>query len=396
MDQASSSSFSTSEDGKPIAGAALHTRPPLCAKWSSITSCIQNSVRQVVVSLAVHAARHPIVYVLGISILSLATLAIGWCTNFLILTDYEVLYAPQTSLSTINMNWIYRESGFKDLAHPLNFIIHDHGNNVLSKQGVRQIFQVLEAIKNTTGFDQVCSQGQYALDLANGNGTNECFAIAITRYWYHNRTLFEEETQSDQDVMQTLSLKKYPGGIPMEHDYVLGKYQMSEDNETELVYAESFMGLVLLPSVAGVTEFELEAMKNLHYLRQQWQDAGRKESADGSDGSKTMQLECASINSYTLEFTRAIFADLPLAIFVGVIMVGFCCLVFFKWHKVKSRTLLGAAAVFTVTMSLSFGCGLMFIAGEIRALLVKIITLRMRTLFCRHVSFMCVLTLSRQ
>ena len=318
-----------------------------------------------------HAARHPIIYVLGMSIIALATLVIGLFTNFRILTDYEVLYAPQSSLTTSNMDWVYYESGFKDLAMPLNFIIHDHGNNIISRQGVRQIFQVLETIQNTKGFDQVCSKGQYTVDFANGTGTNDCFAIAITRYWYHNRSLFEEETQSDQDVIRTLSLKKYPGGIPMEHDYVLGKYQMSKTNETELVYAESFMGVVLLPPLApGVTEFELEAMKNLHALRQQWQDAERMESASGYLGDKTMQLDCASINSYTMEFTRAIFADLPLAIFAGVIMVAFCCLVFFKWHKVESRTLLGAAAVFTVTMSLSLGCGIMFIAGKIRALLV--------------------------
>ena len=77
-----------------------------------------------------------------------------------------------------------------------------------------------------------------------------------------------------------------------------------------------------------------------------------------------MQLEFFTLVSYSTEFERAIFNDLPLTFMVAVIMVAFTCIVFFKPHRVQSRSLLGISSVYTITMSVFMGHGLMFLIGK--------------------------------
>ena len=78
-----------------------------------------------------------------------------------------------------------------------------------------------------------------------------------------------------------------------------------------------------------------------------------------------MQLEFFTFTSYATEFERAIAKDLPLTFVVAFIMVGFTCLVFLKRDKVQSRSMLGISSVYTITMSIFMGHGLMFLFGRL-------------------------------
>lgn len=62
-------------------------------------------------------------------------------------------------------------------------------------------------------------------------------------------------------------------------------------------------------------------------------------------------------------FTRAIVKDIPLVPIVFIIMSIFTCAIFFKRDKVRSRSLLGFAAVLSVLLSILTGYGMVFIIG---------------------------------
>ncbi|CAB9514752.1 Pick C1-like protein 1 [Seminavis robusta] len=354
-------------------------RDPICPQWSRCTNAIHSMIRRFVVALSVHAARHPLSYVLGVTTLSLAVLAIGFFTNFTIEVDYEIIYAPHGSRPVEHMDWIHHpDTGFPQGSRPFTFVLHNQGQNVLSNQGVRQMFQVLETMENTPGYQEICAQSSFTMEYANGTKIeNACNVIGITRFWYYDSDLFESQELTDRQVMQAISNESYPDGVPVNRDFILGQYEITNETtvynpamEKEVVwgtdptvtFAKSFLETLLLPETETAIEFETAAIENLLELQQQWREAAEQEVADGLQYT-TYQLEFFTMISYNSEFEKAIFKDLPLTFMVGAIMVAFTCIVFYRPDRVKSRSLLGVSSVFTIAMSLAMGHGIMFVAG---------------------------------
>jgi Niemann-Pick C1 protein len=341
-------------------------RDPIWPFWTRCTNVLHTIIRSFVATLSVHAARFPKSYALAITIISLSTLAIGLFTNFTIETKYEVIYAPSGKRPTEYLDWIYRpDTGFPDAGRPITLLLHNQGSNVISKQGLRQVFQAIEMLMNIEGYSEACAQSEYSMKYPNGTKTeNACNIIGTTRYWYYDSKLFEEDVETDLQVIHAISNETYPDGLPVYRDFILGQYELSNRisaNDT-IAFAKSFQETILLPDTISSIEFETKAIENLLALQQQWrQDAAREESEGLQE--RTMQLEFFTMNSYSTEFQKAIFKDLPLTVLVGAIMVVFTCLVYFKRDPVQSRSLLGIAAVFTITMSMAFAHGLMFAAG---------------------------------
>lgn len=340
-----------------------------CTPCKSVTSCCHTFIRRYVVFLSKHAAEHPWVYIVGVSFLSILLLAVGLATNFQMVVDYDIIYAPKNSLPKLHMDWIKNESGFKPGAEPFSIMVHDEGRNVLAqgRHGVRQLFQVLDTFKNTPGYDQVCSESDYIVDNIDGTSTRTCRIISVTRHWNHDMTLFEGQEYSDQSVINTMSSKTYPGGESViDLNMTLGNFEEVKhwyNRDRTLSSAQSYIQTILIPAVEGAKEFESAVIQNLRQLQQEWKTEAAKQRENGLDVT-TMQLEFFTWISYSEEFESAIYQDLPLTLLVGVIMVGFTCFVFCRRNRIQSRCLLGVFSVYTITMSLACGYGLMFLIGK--------------------------------
>lgn len=365
MLEQSSTESSSSSKGLPtdndVKGNMPNFREPIYRPWSQCTAVLHNFIRRVVVVLSGHAARNPKSYVFGITIMSLTVLIAGLFTNFVVEVDYEIIYAPHNSRPTEHMNWINNEAGFPPGDRPFTILIHNNGNNVVTKQGVGQVLEVLDVLQNTEGYSELCAQSGFAMTYPNGTRmADTCTIIGVARFWYYSQAIFEENEKNDRQVMRTISNETYPDGIPVNHDFILGKYKW---NNGTITHAESFTETLLVPDVEGAKEWELAAIDNLLQLQDKWKKSAADEMSSGQY-SQTMQIEFFTLASYATEFERAIFKDLPLTFLVALIMVGFTCIVFFKRDKIQSRSLLGIASVHTITMSVFMGHGLMFLFGK--------------------------------
>ena len=127
---------------------------------------------------------------------------------------------------------------------------------------------------------------------------------------------------------------------------------MQEDEVGRPIYGEAFYGWLFLKS--DQDNFENDLTDHLIPVRNEWEE----------DSSNMYRLEFAGINAFAREAEASILGDLPLLPCVFIIMCLFTCLVFFKWDRVKSRSLLGIGAVATIGLSIMSGYGLMFICGE--------------------------------
>lgn len=346
-------------------------REPICRPWSQGTAVLHNFIRRFVVVFSGHAARNPMSCIFGITILACAILAAGLFTNFVVEVDYDIIYAPRNSRPTEHMNWVIDEAGFPAGDRPFTVLIHNNGNNVMSKRGVQQLFEVFGVLKNTPGYSELCAQSGFFMDYPNGTEViDSCNIIGSTRFWYYDQAFFQEQEKTDRQLMETISNETYPDGIPVNHDFILGNYnrtnRTSFNNPMEanafITHAESFIETLLVPDVEGAEEWELAAIDNLLQLQETWKAAAQAEIVSGQE-AQTMQVEFFTLVSYSTEFQRAILKDIPLTLLVAVIMVGFTCIVFFKRDKIQSRSLLGISSVYTITMSVFMGHGLMFLLG---------------------------------
>ena len=201
--------------------------------------------------------------------------------------------------------------------------------------------------------------------------------LGVTRFWYFDEAFFNEQIQTDRQVMNAISNESYPDGVPVDHDFILGQYEWTNQTtvyhpvmDKDIVWqtaetitmAKSFLETLLLPDVDGAKEFELAAIDSLKALREQWRKVADVEEAKGID-NRTMQLEFFTLVSYESEFEKAIFDDIPLVFLVAFITVGFTCMVYYKRDRVHSRSVLGMAAVHSIAMALCMAHGILFTAG---------------------------------
>jgi len=79
-------------------------------------------------------------------------------------------------------------------------------------------------------------------------------------------------------------------------------------------------------------------------------------------------MDILTIYAYEVEYQRAIEGDLWLVPLVAIMMCGFVAITFARVGRgqegLKSRTMLGVASVYTISMSFLTGNGIMFICGE--------------------------------
>lgn len=322
---------------------------PVWPWWTSCTDVLHRAILVFVVSSAQVSARRPWTVVIGVCTLSVLAMAIGLATNFVVVFDPEEFLIPYGTPIEEQYNWV--AATFADSENiEIPIVIHKNGGNVVTVNTTRKVLEVMDAVFATSGYDQVCSQGDY-VDIY---GRTTCWSYSVGRVWDYNISFFDDTIRSDLDVMQMVSHSTFPyGGTPVAHDVLLGNHHEERLNGTSLIsYAQSYSMSIELPYKPGVEELEFALIQTLYGLRQEW-----------SQLPDPVQLEFMAQMSIEMEVESAIRQDLPLIPLVMVIMGNFCSVVFFRRDKTKSRCLLGYGAVITIVCSISTGFGILFIVG---------------------------------
>ncbi|CAB9512172.1 Pick C1-like protein 1 [Seminavis robusta] len=323
--------------------------PVKWAKWTQLTDKLHEANQKFVLKLALTAARNPFRCIVGIILLSFTLLLAGLATNFHINVEETEIYAPFDSLPRLHSNWYDTESGFEEATRGTILMIHNNGGNVLDTSAMKKVFEAVDAVRNTTGYTDVCRDGAY-WDGYNQEFT--CRIMSATRFWYHDVDLFDSQVQSEDDLIRQLSAQEFPGEVPVDHEYIMGNLQ--RDDSGNITYIPSFFVYIFLNDKGEKTlEFESAVLETLAALQDQWDQ----------DNSLNLHLDYLSERSPSDEFRRAIEEDMFLLPIIFFVMSGFTCFVFFKDNRVQSRCLLGVGSVTTILMSLMTGFGALFIFG---------------------------------
>lgn len=346
---AAMASITSSDDHETKSIGSAESHPTFIVKrWQNMTAVVHRGISYFVMTMSMMAARNPKRTISFITFLSFLLIAVGFFTNFNLQVDYEVVYAPIGSQPLKDKAWVDDVSGFPADARPFSIILHNKGNNVLGMDQVDMLFDILDTIRDSPKYNEICQLSNYK----NNDGEADCKIFGPTRFWGHSRATFHEQVDSDEAAIETLSATTFPEGTPVYSEFLFGYAEREEEGEL-LTSAQSLIMRVDVPDTDGVEDFEIDVLNRLSAFQLKLQDTS----------SSKVQMSYFTLLSYDMEFTRAINEDLILVPCVVLIMSVFTCLVFYKNDRVQSRCLLGLCSVAAVGLCLMTGCGLMFLIG---------------------------------
>jgi Patched family len=232
-----------------------------------------------------------------------------------------------------------------------SILVHADKQNVFTLEGMEKMWDALDSVRYSEHYGPTCT-GHATKSFHNVYGENTCEIRSVTRFWNHNRTLYNEKVKTEDDLYNTANAGFYDDGGFVDLPFILA--QMEEDEKGRPVAAQAFYAWVFLKNKARAPDL----VEDLKDLQKRWED-------ESSDNEIVYILEFSAPDSFASEVMRAITGDLPLIPVVFIVMSAFTCLVFFKCDRLKSRTMLGVGAVVTVFMSTLASYGLMFICGKL-------------------------------
>jgi Niemann-Pick C1 protein len=329
-------------------------------KWDHyVNHYFKKPLLKLLVALSRKAAENPGATVMISIIVSAFLLVTGLFTNFYIESDGNTVWTPSTSKPTKHEQWIDSpESGFPPKTRNIRTLIHARNDNVLTLQGASCLFDVIETIQDTEGYEELCRE--------KGRENDGCPIMAATAFAEHNRTKMEEYVATDDDLRRAVSQLRYPNGEPVFRHTIFGYPEPelppmdSLGNATEeellLTSAKSYLVQVMLPPQNELLakEYELKIIDNILYqLNEEW---------TATDQNCVVELETA--RSFDDEVKRGIVKDIPFMAMAFLIMGLFCAVYLSKRHNpVRSQSVLGLGAVVTIILSIISGYGLLFICG---------------------------------
>jgi len=330
------------------------------AKWSAFIKSYHGPLIKSLLAISRVSARNPLRTVCAVTFVSLFLITVGFFTNFDLETSESKMWTPPGSISNQQKDWVRKEADFPNNDRTFVLFFHASGGNVLQKDYVEKVFDVMDTMRNHSDYETVCAESDRiapdGIYPAEEGQNRTCEISGIPAFFSYQRSIFDRQVQNDQDVITYLSLKTYPDFRPVSRSAVMGKVVWAKDefgNRTELLEsAESFTLAFLLPDTDEAEKWDLDMLNVVWDFGGQW-------AKEGSD----FVVEAVTENSFGLEFTRTITTDLPLIPLVFIVMSSFTALVFAKRHKVESRSVLGFAAVFCVLLSVVSGYGLVFMFG---------------------------------
>ena len=347
----SSTQCSSSDSSDGSSGSNRRKLPEnarLQDKWTNIVHRIGDVIAVVLTATAMVAARNPYICIVATVLVSVALLGTGVYFNFTLVVDNSELWPPAESKSVVQMNWLYDVSNYNYDYRYINMIVHADGENVLNEGGVARVFNAMNAIQNSSDYQEGC---HWADLVGDANRVGECHIHSVSQFWNNTQLIFEEQVQTDDDVVVALTAERYPTGEPVDVARIVGNPEFGANGT--ILYAKSFLIEFELPWSYETEDFEWGALEVLQTMQDSWV------SEDGN----IFRLEVVAYRSYEDEFMRAIISDLPLLPAVFCVMCLFCCLVFWRKDRLQSRCLLGMGAVVCIFLSIMASHGLMFLLG---------------------------------
>lgn len=352
----SSSSGESSSAATSGTDASPSKKPRTCSnRWTGAIKSYHGPLMKGLLAISRVSARHPRKTIGAVIGLSLLLVVVGFLTNFNVEVSENKLWTPSESLSRTHKQWISDEVDFPGGNRYLALFFHAGGANVVRRDHVARVFEVMDTLRNHTDYDAVCAESDRiapdGIYEARPGQNRTCEISGIPAFWRYERSVFDEQVANDDDVVTYLSLETYPDGRPVSRGSVMGLAEF-DDETGRITGAQSYTLAFLLPNTDEAKEWDVEMLDVVRGFKEQW-------IAEGSN----LRVEVASQSSFSMEFTRTILNDIPLVPVVFFVMSAFTAIVFSKRHKVESRSVLGVAAVVSVLLSVMSGYGLMFIVG---------------------------------
>ncbi|CAB9519398.1 Pick C1-like protein 1 [Seminavis robusta] len=324
-------------------------------QWEKLTEeYIKQPILSFVIAIALVSARNPKTTVALTIFVSITVLIAGIFTNFKLVADGPELWAPSGTRTWEHWDWLNNEAGFPETAGGyVNFLIHSHGNNVLTVEGAGCLFAVVDTLRSVDGYADACYEAW---------GESECPMISPSALFDNNRTDFLRVATSDEMVQKAMSQMFFSSGEPILRERIFGYPEppLPKDlgqngtvsNEILMTSAASYLGMI--PLYEGDKYlFEYNAVRALYALQDKWDQKGLD-----------CKLEATSLRSVEDENMRGVEKDTPTMAAAFVIMAGLCAVYLGKYSDlVQSRALLGVGAIVTVVLSLMTSYGFMFIIG---------------------------------
>ena len=314
--------------------------------WVRAMNYLRHVLTEAVTKIATISALNPKRTVALVVLVSFALLGIGFATNFKMDLVADRMYTPKNSIIREHQYWVQEESGFPANPRSLRMIIHQEDGNVMNRESIEGVFEVLDTVRSIPSYEDECAKGG---DFEDMNGVQTCRIRSIALFWNNSAEVFREKVSSDVDAMLQSSQEEYPDGSPVDVREIMG---LAELHVKTIVESKAFFIEVALPSSSG--NLELDSIDSLLDLRDAW----------AQQEGNPLRLEILGQSSLEIETTRSVVKDIPLVPVVFVMMAGFTCLIFSRRDKVRSRSLLGIGAVVSVFLSLASGYGINFIFGE--------------------------------
>jgi predicted RND superfamily exporter protein len=309
------------------------------------------------------SARNPWRTIVASSVLSILVMVIGINTNFDLYSGAKQ-WIPTNSPTDQHLDTMKKLSFPKLDAREFGIMLHKEGENVLTKDAVRLVFNTTELLTSIPAYWDICSTaGNVNVTIpTNGTMITTCLISGVMRFWSYQSSFFDANVLNDTDVVVALSRPTYPDGGRVIDEQLFGT-PVRDPNTGSLKSALSFQWLVTLPnerdlkranSPYDVRVEELNFVAALQNLSDSWQLDPR---------TAGHRLELMAKNSFEAEFQRGIVSDLTLIPYVFISMSLFACIYFYRHDKVQSRCLLAVAATVSVLLSILMGFGFLFIIG---------------------------------
>jgi Patched family len=336
-----SDSIRTNGTGSSCLPAGRSPAGGFSARWTAAIDAIERRFTAVLRIIARHATRYPKSYIVGVIAFSLAMLGVGYMTNFNVLVDDKILWTPAGSKPVVHMQWI--RTKLPQLNRIFVLFLHANGENVIQQEAFERLFDALDLLRGLPEYDSLCSEG---------SDDELCYVYGVTTFWNNNKTLYQEQVKSHEDLIKAVSSPVDARGLPVDFEAIVGFPVYGADGVT-VESGKSCMVFFSLPEVEGALELEYLMIDTLVTIRKEWAGQDTIFHLEG-------QAEESSMDE---EFYRGIIKDVPLIPLGFVVMSIFTCLTFYNRDPIQSRCWVGFGAIVSVLLSIMTGYGIMFCIG---------------------------------
>jgi hypothetical protein len=221
---------------------------------------------------------------ISVALFSIGIFAIGLATNFHKETS-EIIWVPKSSMAFQHKEWIESQSGFPKKPRYFMMNFHANGNNVLSMNSIKRVFQAIDSIQSLPKYEPVCSESYFV----GVDGQQTCQVDGVTAFWNDSSLIFENQINSDEEAIVAISATQYPNGKPVLEASIIGDYKRNEDGI--LTEALSFFFIIWIPDTNGGKELEEDGLATILSLKKKW------ENEDGN----SFRIEVMSVVSFENE-----------------------------------------------------------------------------------------------